>query len=143
MWSYVVGETREPGENHRPLTGDHNPATCPYPGSNPGRSDGKRVFYHYAIQAPTLYPYDTYIPIINITHLILHRSDQRILAVLPPPPHLSHTAPRYSPSPEPMVQYTCILTFGSSISPIFFFIILTRGSSPCSKSAISSKECRV
>ena len=28
LWSYVVEKTGEPGENHRPLTGDHYPATC-------------------------------------------------------------------------------------------------------------------
>ena len=27
LWSYVVEETGEPGENHRPWTGDHYPAT--------------------------------------------------------------------------------------------------------------------
>ena len=47
MWSYVVEETVEAGENHGPLTGDHCPATCLYSGSNLS----KRVFYHRAIQA--------------------------------------------------------------------------------------------
>ena len=28
MWSNVVEETGEPGENHRTWTGDHYPATC-------------------------------------------------------------------------------------------------------------------
>ena len=28
LWSYVVEETGEPGENHRPWTGDHHPVTC-------------------------------------------------------------------------------------------------------------------
>ena len=28
LWSYMVEETGEPGENHRPWTGDHYPATC-------------------------------------------------------------------------------------------------------------------
>ena len=41
--SYVVEETGEPGENHRPWTGDHYPATCGHRDSIPGRSGGKRV----------------------------------------------------------------------------------------------------
>ena len=43
MWSNVVEETGEPGENHRTWTGDHYPATCLDPDSNPDRSGDKRV----------------------------------------------------------------------------------------------------
>ena len=39
MWSNVVEETGEPGENHQTWTGDHYPATCLDPDSNPDRSD--------------------------------------------------------------------------------------------------------
>ena len=43
LWSYVVEETGEPGENHRPWMGEHYPATCRHRDSTPGRSVGKRV----------------------------------------------------------------------------------------------------
>ena len=42
MWSNVVEETGEPGENHRTWTGDHYPATCLDPDSNPDRRGDKR-----------------------------------------------------------------------------------------------------
>ena len=45
MWSNVVEETGEPGENHRTWTGDHYPATCLDPDSNPDRRGDKRVRY--------------------------------------------------------------------------------------------------
>ena len=45
MWSNVVEETGEPGENHRTWTGDHYPATCLDPDSNPDRRADKRVRY--------------------------------------------------------------------------------------------------
>ena len=41
LWSYMVEET---GENHRPWTGDHYPATCRHRDSILSRSGGKRVF---------------------------------------------------------------------------------------------------
>ena len=41
MWSNVVEETGEPGENHRTWTGDHYPATCLDPDSNPDRRGDK------------------------------------------------------------------------------------------------------
>ena len=44
MWSYVVDEIGEPVENCWPWTGDHYPATCLYPDSNPSRSGSKRCF---------------------------------------------------------------------------------------------------
>ena len=52
LWSHVLKKTGEPGENHRPWTGDHCPATSLYYNSNSGRNGDKRVFYHYAIRAP-------------------------------------------------------------------------------------------
>ena len=45
MWSNVVEETGQPGENHRTWTDDHYPATCLDPDSNPDRSGDKRVRY--------------------------------------------------------------------------------------------------
>ena len=50
MWSNVVEETGEPGENHRTWTGDHYPATCLDPDSNPDRRGDKRV--HYPLRYP-------------------------------------------------------------------------------------------
>ena len=47
MWSNVVEETGEPGENHRTWTGDHYPATCLDPDSNPDRRGDKRVRLRY------------------------------------------------------------------------------------------------
>ena len=47
MWSNVVEETGEPGENHRAWTGDHYPATCLDPDSDPDRHGDKRQFDYY------------------------------------------------------------------------------------------------
>ena len=52
MWSNVVEETGEPGENHRTWTGDHYPATCLDPDSNPDRSGDKRVRYPLRYPGP-------------------------------------------------------------------------------------------
>ena len=54
MWSNVVEETGEPGENHRTWTGDHYPATCLDPASNPDRSGDKRVRYPLHYPGPIL-----------------------------------------------------------------------------------------
>ena len=54
MWSNVVEETGEPGENHRTWTGDHYPATCLDPDSNPDRSGDKRVRYPLRYPGPRL-----------------------------------------------------------------------------------------
>ena len=43
LWSYVVEVTGDPGENHRPWTGDHYPVTCRHRDSISGRSVGRRV----------------------------------------------------------------------------------------------------
>ena len=53
MWSNVVEETGEPGENHRTWTGDHYPATCLDPDSNPVRLGDKRVRYPLRYPGPT------------------------------------------------------------------------------------------
>ena len=52
MWSNVVEETGEPGENHRTWTGDHYPATCLDPDSNPDRRGDKRVRYPLRYPGP-------------------------------------------------------------------------------------------
>ena len=52
MWSNVVEETGEPGENHRTWTGDHYPATCLDPDSNPNRRGDKRVRYPLRYPGP-------------------------------------------------------------------------------------------
>ena len=52
MWSNVVEETGEPGENHRAWTGDHYPATCLDPDSNPDRRGDKRVRYPLRYPGP-------------------------------------------------------------------------------------------
>ena len=52
MWSNVVEETGEPGENHRTWTGDHYPATCIDPDSNPDRRGDKRVRYPLRYPGP-------------------------------------------------------------------------------------------
>ena len=52
MWSNVVEETGEPGENHRTWTGDHYPATCLDPDSNPDRHGDKRVRYPLRYPGP-------------------------------------------------------------------------------------------
>ena len=52
MWSYIVEDTRKPGENHRPLIGDHYSAISLYPCSNQDHGGDKRVFNHSAIQPP-------------------------------------------------------------------------------------------
>ena len=52
MWSNVVKETGEPGENHRTWTGDHYPATCRDPDSNPDHSGDKRVRYPLCYPGP-------------------------------------------------------------------------------------------
>ena len=54
MWSNVVEETGEPGENHRTWTGDHYPATCLDPDSNPDRLGDKRVRYPLRYPGPAL-----------------------------------------------------------------------------------------
>ena len=50
MWSNVVEETGEPGD----WTGDHYPATCLDPDSNPDRSGGKRVRYPLRYSGPLI-----------------------------------------------------------------------------------------
>ena len=55
MWSNVVEETGEPGENHRAWTGDHYPATCLDPDSNPDRRGDKRVHYPLRYPGPHCY----------------------------------------------------------------------------------------
>ena len=52
MWSNVVEETGEPGENHRTWTGDHYPATRLDPDSNPDRRGDKRVRYPLCYPGP-------------------------------------------------------------------------------------------
>ena len=52
MWSNVVEETGEPRENHRTWMGDHYPATCLDPDSNPDRSGDKRVRYPLRYPGP-------------------------------------------------------------------------------------------
>ena len=52
MWSNVVEETGEPGENHRTWTGDHYPATCLDTDSNPDRRGDKRVRYPLRYPGP-------------------------------------------------------------------------------------------
>ena len=52
MWSNVVEETGEPGENHRTWTGDHYPAICLDPDSNPDRRGDKRVRYPLRYPGP-------------------------------------------------------------------------------------------
>ena len=47
MWSNVVEETREPRENHQAWTGNHYPATCLDPDSDPDRRGDKRQFDYY------------------------------------------------------------------------------------------------
>ena len=49
LWSYVVKETRVPGRNHQPWTGNHSPATCRRHESNLGRSGEKQGVYPYFI----------------------------------------------------------------------------------------------
>ena len=56
MWSNVVEETGEPGENHRTWTGDHYPATCIDPDSNPDRRGDKRVRYPLRYPDYNLHP---------------------------------------------------------------------------------------
>ena len=53
LWSYVVEETREPGENNRPWLGDHYPAIWLYPGSNYGCSGDKQL--HEPLHFPGLH----------------------------------------------------------------------------------------
>ena len=67
-WRYVVKRGGEPGENHRTWTGDHYPATCLDPDSNPDRRGDKRVRYSPRYQAPeinfhliTIYPNTFYL----------------------------------------------------------------------------------
>ena len=43
LWSYVMEETGEHGENHQPWTGDHYPATCRDRDLICGRSGDKPV----------------------------------------------------------------------------------------------------
>ena len=43
LWLYVVEETVEPVENHRPWAGDNYPVTCRHRDSISSRSGGKRV----------------------------------------------------------------------------------------------------
>ena len=43
LWSYMMEETEEPGENHQPWMGDHYPATCGHWDLIPDRSSGKQV----------------------------------------------------------------------------------------------------
>ena len=45
MWSNVVEETGEPGENHRVWTGDHYSATCLDTDSNPEASALSTTLY--------------------------------------------------------------------------------------------------
>ena len=59
-------------KHHRLWTGDHYPATCVYPGSNPGHSSDKRVFYHYAIQTP-------YTPFYNLVFFCIQVGDKTSL----------------------------------------------------------------
>ena len=53
--AYVVLSCEEPEENHQPWTGDHFPATCLYPGSNPGHNSDKPVYYYPGLAAPLLF----------------------------------------------------------------------------------------
>ena len=45
MWSKVMEETGEPGQNHRPWMGDQYFVTCLDPDLNPACSGDKRVCY--------------------------------------------------------------------------------------------------
>ena len=62
MWSNVVEETGEPGENHRTWTGDHYPATCLDPDSDPDRCGDKRQFDYYTKidKKDTIYKHDNF-----------------------------------------------------------------------------------
>ena len=50
MWSIMVEETGEPGENHQPWMGDHHPATCR--SQELGCKGDKLESYPCTIQAP-------------------------------------------------------------------------------------------
>ena len=52
MWSKVVEETREHGENYQTWTGDRYPATCIDLNSNPDHSDNSHKKQCY----PMCYP---------------------------------------------------------------------------------------
>ena len=61
MWSSVVEETGEPGENHRTWMGNHYPATCLDPDLNPDCIGDKQVHYPLCYPGPYFILFQYYI----------------------------------------------------------------------------------